>query len=114
MSCLRFVFHSSFSDCGDPGMPDNGNVTAEHTKFGAVATYHCRTGRSLRGYTKSSCLATGKWSGSTPKCVKGKCKTLYPTFTLHINKIGTFYCLICVVYKLDEFRLHRVEVILLA
>ena len=68
---MKTLIHA-FLDCGAPTNPEYGTVTVGHTVFEAIATYSCSPGYSLKGYTKRSCLATGKWSGHTPVCVEGK------------------------------------------
>lgn len=60
--------------------PFPGNVTCVDTpepfSFGSCCNFTCHEGYALMGETTMSCLASGKWSGSTPTCA-GLCFKLF-------------------------------------
>ena len=65
------------SDCGNLTDPVNGLVGYEgttdfRTGYKSEAVYSCAQGFSLVGYTRRLCLASGKWSGKPPRCIKCK------------------------------------------
>ena len=53
--------------CGQP-LLRNGTVLADSFDFQDSVAYVCDPGYKLRGSMFSTCLATGTWSGRTPKC----------------------------------------------
>ena len=64
-------------DCGALSPPMDGSVdTTAGTRFGAVASYGCKTGFGLVGVQSRSCQADGSWSGSAPSCAIGDCQPL--------------------------------------
>jgi len=60
-------------DCGDPGVPINGDTTVTSTTFGSMATHTCNDGFVLVGVNKQICLANGNWSASLPTCESKHC-----------------------------------------
>ena len=71
------------SDCGNLTDPVNGLVGYEgttdfRTGYKSEAAYSCAQGFSLLGYTRRLCLASGKWSGKPPRCIK--CKQNFTSF----------------------------------
>lgn len=55
-------------DCGAPAAPNNGEVRAATTTYGATASYSCASGFVLVGSATTSCQASGLWSGTAPTC----------------------------------------------
>ena len=59
-------------DCGDPGIPDNGNTTGTSTTFGSVVTHTCDEGYVLDGANQRECISpdgiNGTWSEPLPTC----------------------------------------------
>ena len=61
-----------FADCGAITNIINGTVsTPEGTLEDANATYNCSSGYVLIGVATRTCV-NGNWSGTLPKCLKGK------------------------------------------
>ena len=60
-------------DCSDPGTPPNGERTLSATTFGSKVTYTCQRGFTPQGTLERTCLATGRWSNSLPRCVPSDC-----------------------------------------
>ena len=56
-------------DCGDPGVPTNGNTITGSSTFGSIVTYTCNTGFALNGVNQRRCLESGSWSQTLPTCV---------------------------------------------
>lgn len=64
---------SAASDCGNPGVPDNGQVSlSAGTTLGSTATYLCDVGHDLIGATVRKCRTDGQWSNSVPICMTGQ------------------------------------------
>jgi sugar lactone lactonase YvrE len=59
-------------DCGPPGAPSNGSVSAPTTTYPSTATFSCSSGFSLSGLTSIACQSNGTWSGAVPTCVCSK------------------------------------------
>ncbi len=53
--------------CPSLQSPSNGRVSFS-TKVASVATYSCNHGYRLWGNPTRTCLESGQWSGSQPKC----------------------------------------------
>ena len=64
------------ADCGNPGIPENGNTSVTVTTAGALVNHTCNTGFILRGAAQRECLPNGNWSEPLPVCV-GKMLRLY-------------------------------------
>ena len=64
MSSISFVV----VDCGVLDDPANGIVAVFDTTFNSTANYSCNAGYTLRGVAMRTCIASGLWSGSEPKC----------------------------------------------
>ena len=62
-----------FSDCGNLTDPVNGTVHymsgESRTGYGALANYTCLAGSTLLGYVQRLCQSSGRWSGSSPRCI---------------------------------------------
>ena len=58
-------------DCGDPGIPDNGNSNFTDTREGSVVTYTCNDGFELAGNSTQICELTpggAFWRPDRPIC----------------------------------------------
>ena len=101
--CLEPSFHAAVS-CGDaPPAPANGSRIGSGNTFGSTVTYTCNHGYSpsAQGPNKITltCMANGRWSGSTPQCygkrvVTGNIHTLSSVlakawFTLKLFHLNT-------------------------
>ena len=61
---LRFTV-----DCGRLSDPVNGTVTTlGGTKFESLASYRCNAGYVLSYPASRTCLSSGLWSGTSPRC----------------------------------------------
>jgi CUB/sushi domain-containing protein len=56
-------------DCGAPGAPTHGTVSAPTTTFMSIATYSCTAGYALSGATTRTCQSDQTWSSTVPMCV---------------------------------------------
>ena len=62
--------NSTAKDCGDSGLPDNGQVTlSSGTTLGSVATFSCNIGYDIIGETMRECGTDGVWTNSVPTCM---------------------------------------------
>eukprot|EP00794_Sanderia_malayensis_P016096 gene16096-17717_t len=59
--------------CPEPEPITNGTVRASRRVL-SNAHYKCIQDYEVIGQAKRKCLPTGKWAGSTPKCMKKRCK----------------------------------------
>ena len=67
--------------CGTPRNPANGRVShTAGTTYGKRAYYYCNTGYYRVGSSPRTCLATRRWSGSAPTCLR--------MFSVHAHYIG--------------------------
>ena len=55
-------------DCGDPGIPTNGDTTVTSTIVRSVARHSCDDGFILVGSPERTCLDSGNWSAPLPSC----------------------------------------------
>eukprot|EP00117_Sycon_ciliatum_P048173 scpid2370/ scgid5761/ Sushi, von Willebrand factor type A, EGF and pentraxin domain-containing protein 1; CCP module-containing protein 22; Polydom; Selectin-like osteoblast-derived protein; Serologically defined breast cancer antigen NY-BR-38 len=60
-------------DCGDPGVPDNGERRGDRFTYEQSVSYTCNAGYMLRGSTSQECLVSSQWSGQRPVCVRVTC-----------------------------------------
>ena len=79
------------TDCGDPGIPTNGQRSLSSTTYNSVVTYTCDVGYTLQGSNSRTCQSSGKWNGSVPQCTG--------IHTVYIQYI----CLFCTVFNMEEF-----------
>ena len=45
-----------------------GKRSFQTTTFGSIANYSCNHGYTISGRNQLTCMDTGEWSGSAPKC----------------------------------------------
>ena len=57
-------------DCGDPPVPENGDVIFDDTTFRNQATQSCNSGYELQGVVIRTCQANGKWSDDVAICTR--------------------------------------------
>ncbi|XP_031550168.1 sushi, von Willebrand factor type A, EGF and pentraxin domain-containing protein 1-like, partial [Actinia tenebrosa] len=57
--------------CGNPGRPDNGDLTGSDLYEGREIRFYCNRGFDLIGSQTTRCLATGRWSEPRPACKRG-------------------------------------------
>jgi hypothetical protein len=55
-------------NCGDPGIPTNGERTGSGTNAGNELKYECKPGFRLIGVSKLVCQQDGTWTASRPSC----------------------------------------------
>jgi hypothetical protein len=69
-----FVVLFNFSDCRRPNVTDHLTIAGLNTTYNvdSVIDYYCQSDYILEGYRSRVCLKSGQWSGSAPKCIKGK------------------------------------------
>ena len=84
MPCILFLFFLAI-DCGDPGIPTNGQRNLSSTTYNSAVTYTCDVGYTLQGSNSRKCLYTGRWRGSVPQCIGKLVKSL-----LHVQKVRKF------------------------
>ncbi|KAM9329386.1 sushi, von Willebrand factor type A, EGF and pentraxin domain-containing protein 1 [Gastrophryne carolinensis] len=59
--------------CGPPPIVIDAISKGDNFTFGNVVTYACKEGRTLVGPETISCLSTGNWSESIPRCMAVLC-----------------------------------------
>ncbi|XP_075416413.1 sushi, von Willebrand factor type A, EGF and pentraxin domain-containing protein 1 isoform X2 [Tenrec ecaudatus] len=59
--------------CGEPPSIRNGYASGSSYSFGAMVAYSCNKGFYIKGEKRSTCEATGQWSGPTPTCHPVSC-----------------------------------------
>ena len=55
-------------DCGDPGVPDNGQAHGDIYNYASIVTFSCNKGYNLSNDSEIECLSNGQWSASNPTC----------------------------------------------
>ena len=55
-------------DCGNPGVPDNGQAHGDIYTYTSIVTFSCDTGYILRNNFGVECLSDGQWNASIPTC----------------------------------------------
>ena len=56
-------------NCGVPQTPANGNAVFTDTTLGATVMHMCRDTFELCGPETRTCLASGSWSETVPRCI---------------------------------------------
>ena len=54
--------------CGYPGQLKNGSLERTNFSHNDKVYYNCDREYELVGNSNRTCLKSGKWSGSTPRC----------------------------------------------
>ena len=76
------IFCSTARDCGDPGVPDNGQVSlSAGTTLGSTATYSCDLGHDLIGASVRECGTDGQWTNSVPICMSELILSRSPSYS---------------------------------
>lgn len=65
MKCFYFPL---VINCGDPGVPDNGERIGSGTSAGDKLNYDCKPGFKLIGASQLVCEHDGTWSAPIPRC----------------------------------------------
>ncbi|XP_065178200.1 CUB and sushi domain-containing protein 3-like isoform X3 [Sycon ciliatum] len=69
-TCLRIT-------CGNPGRPENGQVTSNGFDYGKTVRYACNRGYKMQnipsGVLTVTCTATRQWSQGKPTCLPRQC-----------------------------------------
>ena len=73
---------SAVVDCGDAGMPDNGDTMQTTTTFGSIVNHTCNTGFALNGSSQRECQESGRWSQPLPSCESKCIIILLPVVTM--------------------------------
>ena len=60
-------------DCGDPGIPNNGQHTGDNFTYKSSVTYSCDSGYELIGDITIICKEDNLWNTSIPTCNPIKC-----------------------------------------
>ncbi|XP_077969042.1 A disintegrin and metalloproteinase with thrombospondin motifs gon-1-like isoform X2 [Styela clava] len=68
--CGKSCFNPENVICNPPEKPENGNVQFDSRGYWDYCRYSCLPGFVLSGSTQRRCRSDGKWSGSTPKCMR--------------------------------------------
>ena len=55
-------------DCGNPGVPENGQAHGNVNTYTSIVIFSCNTGYNLSGNRSIECLFNGKWNASSPTC----------------------------------------------
>ena len=55
-------------DCGNPGVPDNGQAHGDIYTYTSIITFSCDTGYTLSGNYSIECQSNGQWNTSNPIC----------------------------------------------
>ncbi|XP_065195260.1 CUB and sushi domain-containing protein 1-like [Sycon ciliatum] len=81
-------------DCGDPGIPPNGDRTGDSTIYNSELSFTCDTGYLRLGSVTRRCQPSSVWSGSQPICYAYTClfsitngarSTTGPVYTITCN-----------------------------
>ena len=58
-------------NCGNPGVPDNGQAHGNIYTYNSVINYTCNEGYLINGTHSIVCLPYGNWSSGAPICSRG-------------------------------------------
>eukprot|EP00054_Salpingoeca_dolichothecata_P007969 m.45600 g.45600 ORF g.45600 m.45600 type:complete len:711 (+) comp17425_c0_seq1:207-2339(+) len=67
-SCTK---QPSITSCPTPSQPSRGYLQGTDYKVGSQVNFYCSSSYYRIGAASATCLSTGKWSASTPRCVPG-------------------------------------------
>ena len=56
-------------DCGNPGVPDNGQAHGDIYTYTSIVTFSCNKGYNLSNDSGIECLSNGQWNASIPICI---------------------------------------------
>ena len=56
-------------DCGNPGVPDNGQAHGDIYTYTSIVTFSCDTGYTLSDDHGVECKSDGQWNASLPICI---------------------------------------------
>ncbi|XP_062523686.1 sushi, von Willebrand factor type A, EGF and pentraxin domain-containing protein 1-like [Corticium candelabrum] len=59
--------------CGELKQPKNGEIIVNKFYFGESATFSCNRGYMMIGKKTSTCVASGTWTNTSPKCIETRC-----------------------------------------
>ncbi|XP_063690765.1 fibrillin-3-like isoform X2 [Bolinopsis microptera] len=65
---LEFCYYTKISYCGDPGIPEHGQVGGEKFNEGSTLNFSCDEGYKLEGYDRITCLSRELWNAELPSC----------------------------------------------
>lgn len=83
MLISRANYHTDFTSCPIPEQPANGRIEMLDRRLGGLVNYKCEEGFQMMGIASRSCLSSGGWSGTFPKCLaSGASATSTSTFLL--------------------------------
>ncbi|XP_042227899.1 sushi, von Willebrand factor type A, EGF and pentraxin domain-containing protein 1-like isoform X2 [Homarus americanus] len=68
LNYLHWICQFRPTSCGSPDKHENTTVNSQDTSTGSTVTYECPEGNVVLGDSSRTCLPTGFWSGSAPKC----------------------------------------------
>jgi hypothetical protein len=101
--------HISGKSCTYPGIPRNGYKHGSSYLAGDVVTFTCNDCYRLVGYSKITCLRSGSWSHSKPRCAcksSTHCWCLKITIAENLREIE--YFLVERQYIYENCSLHHV------
>ena len=58
-------------NCGNPGVPENGQAHGDVYTYNSVINYTCNEGYLINGSHSIVCLPSGHWNGSRSTCNRG-------------------------------------------
>lgn len=65
---IAIITSCAVVDCGDPGVPSNGNTMVTNTVYSSIVNHTCNAGYALNGANQRKCLASGNWLKPLPFC----------------------------------------------
>ncbi|KAL5248385.1 hypothetical protein ACHWQZ_G017536 [Mnemiopsis leidyi] len=65
---LEFCYYTKISYCGNPGVPEHGQVEGEKYNEGSTLSFSCDEGYRLEGYDRITCLSRENWNAELPTC----------------------------------------------
>ena len=78
---LKFDLYSEVN-CGDPGIPANGDTTVSSTTLNSVALHTCDDGFVLVGQRERVCLENAEWSAPLPSCEGNQCALMETEYVI--------------------------------
>ena len=89
--CVCSFVHAADIKCPEPGNVPHSMKTMTSLSYGGYIQYICLPGYTLNGTSNMSCLLSGSWSDSVPRCDPIQCGPLTAPAYGSLRVLSPFY-----------------------